>query len=76
MAGDVERTVTDVPAGDTRNDVLELLADGNPWVFVYAHDLPVSEGFGLKVEVGGGVHDTRTIRSLLNKTLAALPEED
>jgi hypothetical protein len=75
MAGDIKRLITDAPEGDARNDVLELLADGNPWVFVYAHNL-AGDGLGLKVETGGGVRDTTTLRSLLTKTLNALPKED
>lgn len=71
MAAEVTESYVD--PGDTRNDVLELLAEGKPWVFVRAHSLP-DGGLGLKVETGGGVADVATIRNLLTKTLDALPE--
>ena len=63
---------TEVEAGDTRNDVLELLAEGHPWVFVSC-EIDGDGGLNLKCETGGGIPDTATVRSLLQKTIDALP---
>lgn len=73
MAADEVR-VTEVAADETVNDMLEAAAHGNPWVFVYAYDLP-GDGLGISCEVGGGVRAVKTIRALLTKALNALPEE-
>lgn len=64
-------TETQVPAGDTKNDILETLAGGQPWAFIVAG----GEGtdLDLKVETGGGIRDTALLRALLEKTLAAMP---
>lgn len=63
---------TEVPDGDARNDILETLARFKPWAFIIVG----GEGadLDLKVEVGGGIRDSATLRALLEKTLAALPE--
>jgi len=63
---------TEIPEGDTRNEVLETLAGGHPWVFVIC-EIDDEGGLNLKCETGGGVRDAATVRSLLEKTLAALP---
>lgn len=63
---------TQVPEGDARSDMLDHLADGNPWAMIIAINAP-GEAFDLKVEVGGGIADSDTLRALLTKTLAALP---
>lgn len=62
---------TQVPDGDTRNDVLELLASGKPWAFIIAGGK--GKDLDLSVEVGGGIADAATLRNLLDKTLRALP---
>lgn len=64
---------TVVPDGDTRSEVLDMLCDGNPWALIVAQNAPGDE-LDLKVEVGGGVADVDTLRSLLTKTLKALPQ--
>jgi hypothetical protein len=66
-----EYVETHVPPGDTKNDILETLAGGQPWVFIVAG----GEGtdLDLKVETGGGIRDTVLLRALLEKTLAAMP---
>lgn len=66
---------TKVSPGDTRTDILETLSGGLPFAFVYAS---FSDGgqLDLKMEVGGGVTDVKTVRSLLQKTLDALPAGD
>lgn len=68
----VEKTVTEVEPGDTRNDVLDTLAEGEPWVFIIARIDRASGELALKVEVGGGIPDEETIRNLLEKTIRAL----
>lgn len=63
---------TQVPEGDARSDMLDHLAGGDPWVMIIAQNAP-GTAIDLKVEVGGGIADTDTIRALLTKTLNALP---
>jgi hypothetical protein len=63
---------TEVLEGDTRSEVLELLAENHPWVFVYAA-FDEDGAMDLKLECGGGIRDAATVRALLEKTLAALP---
>ncbi|GAA2696372.1 hypothetical protein [Actinoplanes palleronii] len=63
------------PDGDARLDMLDHLANGEPWAFIVAKDLPGDE-FNLAVEVGGGIRDAATVRALLTKTLRALPEDN
>jgi hypothetical protein len=63
---------TEVPDGDTRNEVLEMFAQGHPWVFVFC-EIDGGGGLNLKCETGGGIGDAATVRSLLQKTIDALP---
>ncbi len=63
---------TEVPPGDTRSEILETLGGGHPFVFVVCQ-IDGDGSLDLKVETGGGVRDAATVRSLLEKTLAALP---
>lgn len=58
------------PGEDPRQDMLEHLASGKPWVFVVADHC--GDGIGLKVNVGGGIPDGATVRRLLEMTLKAL----
>lgn len=66
-------TETEIPPGDIRTDMLETLSGGLPFVFVYAN-VSGDGQIDLKMEVGGGITDVKTVRSLLQKTLDALPE--
>lgn len=66
---------TQAPEGDTRGEVLDQLCGFNPWVLVIAA-LDEDGGMTLKIEMGGKISEARTIRNLLKKTLAALPEGD
>lgn len=69
-----EYTETEVSEGDTRSDILETLAGGAPWIFIQVIDIPESPtGFNLKLDVGGGISKSETVRALLKKTLEALP---
>ncbi len=63
---------TEVEPGDHRTGIFEVLSEGSPFVFVVCHIDP-DGSLDLKVETGGGVSDAATVRSLLEKTLAALP---
>lgn len=65
---------TQVNPGDTRTDILETLAGGQPWAFIQVKDLEDDpQAFNLEVEVGGGIASQDTLRSLPTKTLEALP---
>lgn len=69
-----EYSETEVEPGDTRGDILETMARGNPFAFIVATDSPgVPDGFNITVEVGGGIADNQTLRRLLEKSLEALP---
>jgi hypothetical protein len=71
MAAEVTENYVD--PGDTRNDVLETLAEHLPWVFIVCR-IDLGGAIDLKVDCGGGIPDAATIRNLLQKTLDALPE--
>lgn len=58
---------------DTETSILSTLAKGDPFVFI-ATEIMMNGDLNQRVVVGNGVRDTKTIRSVLNKTLAALPE--
>lgn len=68
-----EYVETEVKPGDTRSDVLETLAGGHPFVFVWVIIDPESGGLDLKAEVGGGIADSQTARSLLQRAINAMP---
>ncbi len=70
----VDYKETEVPEGDLRSEMLDDLADGRPWVLVTARSAG-AEDLSLTVECGGGITDSRTVRSLLTKTLDAFPAE-
>lgn len=67
-------TETEVPAGETRGQVLEMFAEGSPHVFVICH-IDEDGQIDLKVETGGGIRGVKDVRVLLEKTLEALPDE-
>lgn len=69
MATEIKET--QAPEDDTRGEVLDQLCDHNPWVLVIAA-LAEDGGMDLKVEMGGGITDAETIKTLLRKTLTAL----
>jgi hypothetical protein len=72
MAAEV--STHDVDPADPKNNMLNLLADGKPWLFLTAdHDGP---GLAMSVETGGGVRDINMIRNMLTLTLDALPDGD
>lgn len=64
----------EIGPGDTRNDVLNTLAGGKPWVMVTASNAP-GDDLDISVETGGGIRNVTMIRNLLTATLNALPEE-
>lgn len=67
-----EYSETVTPPDDTRAEILETFAKGQPWAFIVA----VGEGdnLDLEVSVGGGINNPALVRGLLNAVLAALPE--
>ncbi len=69
-----EVTQREIEPGDLRNDTLNLLADGQPWVMLTAKDAP-GDGLAIDIETGGGLRDMMMIRNLLTAALNALPEE-
>jgi hypothetical protein len=57
---------------DAETTVLNALAGGHPYVFVVTEIL--GDGcLDLKLSVGGGVRESSTIRTILEKVLEALP---
>lgn len=69
MTADV--SMREIEPGDTKNDILNTLAAGRPWVFLSAS--VDDDGIDMSVETGGGVRDVATIRKMLTLTLDALP---
>ncbi len=73
----VEFSEYEAPADDTRMEVLEQLMGGKPWVAIRVTETGEDESgeftFSIGMECGGGITDSQTIRSLLEKTLVALP---
>ena len=63
---------TEVPDGDQRQQMMETVAEGHPFVLVVA-DLDAFPEIALKVHIGNGVNDTDGAVSLLWKGLEAMP---
>lgn len=61
------------PGDDPKQDILETMAKGKPWAFIVADH--AGDGIGLQVNVGGGIRDGETIRSLLRMTINAIPKD-
>lgn len=61
------------PEGDLEGEVLETLSGGEPYIFIVSALMPNGE-LSLRLAVGAGLSDTGTVRNILTKTLAALPE--
>jgi hypothetical protein len=65
----------EAPPGELKGEIMDTMVGHGLWVLVSAtisgdEDKP---DLNLKVETGGMVPDTDTLRSLLRKTLEALP---
>jgi hypothetical protein len=70
----IDYSETIAPEGDAEGRVLESLANGEPYVFIVT-TIEDDGSLSLRVAVGGGLGSPSTIRSILAKTMAALPEE-
>lgn len=65
MTEEIEYSEEEIdPGDDARQDMLEHLAAGKPWVFVVANH--AGDGIGLQVNCGGGVSDAKTLHKLLS----------
>lgn len=68
MATEYVETAEDA---DERSTILEIFAEGEPYVFITTY--PDGDGFGVKLETNIG--RAGVVRRLLEKTLAAMPED-
>lgn len=65
-------TETEVPEGDVRTEMITTVVGHDTWLLISA-TVGDGDGLSLKVETGGTIRNTETIRNLLQKTLDALP---
>jgi len=54
----------------TRGKLLDMLADGSPWVFLFVE--PGADGLGVHMDASE-LLDTATVKALLLKVAAAIP---
>jgi hypothetical protein len=66
-----EYVETEVPADDLRNQIIEEIAGGHPWVLLVA--VPDGDGIGIKAETGGGITNAAIVRKLLRLALDGIP---
>lgn len=70
--GSIERSEEIIdPGTDLKQDMLDLLAGGEPWVFVVA-DTEAEGGAVLRVNAGGAVHSSDDIRRILARAVTLL----
>lgn len=53
-------------------DALLAMSQGCPYLFLWVHH--EGDGLGIKIETGGGVHDSAMVRKILRMALEAIPE--
>ena len=65
---------TQLSDDDTSGKVLDAIADGLPYVLITVKILPDGQ-LDLGVQVGNGITDVDTLRSVVSKVLKNLPAE-
>jgi hypothetical protein len=66
-----EYNETEIPVGDLRNDLLNRVAEGQPWLMLVVHS--EGDGIGIKAETGGGIRDAAMVKKVLKMALEAMP---
>lgn len=64
---------SEIPKGDQRTGLLEVLAGGPrvPFVFIVVHS--EGDGIGIKADTGGGITSSAEVKKILELALQAMP---